>query len=97
MTLLKDRLFKLLQDPRVVTLMQDPKVQQAVVKALRLRGRVEGAMNQQVQRIANVLNLATQRDLRTLHRKVRHLERELREAQEQIIEAEDARAARARS
>lgn len=97
MTALKDRLFKLLQDPRVAKLMQDPKVQQAVVKSLRLRGRVEGAMDQRVQQIASVLNLATQRDLRSLHRRIRHLEQELREAHERIIEAEDAREAQARS
>ncbi|MDH3654247.1 MAG: phasin family protein [Myxococcales bacterium] len=97
MTALKDRLFKLLQDPRVAKLLQDPKVQQAVVKSLRFRGRVEGAMDQRVQRIANVLNLATQRDLRSLQRRIRQLEQELREAQERIIEAEDAREAQARS
>ena len=78
-------------------LMQDPKVQQALVKSLRLRGRVEGAMDQRVQQIASVLNLATQRDLRSLHRRIRHLEQELREAHERIIEAEDAREAQARS
>ncbi|NNE20593.1 MAG: hypothetical protein HKN10_19165 [Myxococcales bacterium] len=97
MTALKDRLFKLLQDPRVAKLMQNAKVQQAVVKAFRLRGRVEGAMDQRLQHMASVLNLATQRDVRSLQRRIRHLERELREAQERVIEAEDAREAQARS
>lgn len=96
MTLIKDRLFKLLQDPRVAKLMQDPNVQRAVVKSLRFRGRVEGAMDQRVQQMANMLNLATQRDLRALQRRIRHLEQELREAQERIIEAQDAREAQAR-
>ena len=94
---LKDRLVELLRDPRVANLMQEPKVQQAVVKALRFRGRVEGAWDQRVQQIAGMLNLATQRDLRSLHRRIRHLEQELREAQERIIEAEDVRGAQARS
>jgi polyhydroxyalkanoate synthesis regulator phasin len=97
MTELKDRLFKLLQDPRVAKLMQDPKVQQTVIKGLRFRGRVEGEMERRVQQIAKVLNLATQRDLRSLQRRIRHLEQELREAQERIIEAEDVREAQARS
>jgi polyhydroxyalkanoate synthesis regulator phasin len=97
MTALKDRLFKLLQDPRVAKLMQNPKVQQTVVKGFRFRGRVEGAMDQRVQQMASVLNLATQRDLRSLHRRIRHLEQELHEAQERIIEVEDAREAQARS
>lgn len=97
MTELRDRVFKLLQDPRVAKLMQDPKVQQIFVKGLRLRGRAQGAMDRRVQQLAKLLNLATQRDLRSLHRRIRHLESELREAQERIIEAEDAREAQARS
>lgn len=97
MTELKDRLFKLLQDPRVAKLLQDPNVQQTVMKGLRFRGRVEGAMERRVQQIANVLNLATQRDLRSLQRRIRHLEQELRAAQERVIEAEDVREAPARS
>ena len=93
MATLKDRLFALLQDPRVAQLIQDPKVQELAVKAFRFRGRVEGALEQRVQRIAGVLNLATQRDLRSLQRRLRQLERELREAEERLTDAEDAREA----
>ncbi len=82
MATLQERLFALLQDPRVAKLMQEPKVQQLVVKAFRFRGRVEGAFEQRVQRVADALNLATQRDLRSLRRKIRHLEEELRKAEE---------------
>ena len=97
MATLKDRLFTLLQDPRVVKLMRDPKVQQLAVKVFRFRGRVEGALERRVQRIAGTLNLATQRDLRSLQRRIRHLERELREAEERLTDAEDAREAPARN
>ncbi|MFA9410609.1 MAG: hypothetical protein ACERK0_05060 [Deltaproteobacteria bacterium] len=97
MATLKDRLFALLQDPRVAQLIQDPKVQELAVKAFRFRGRVEGALEQRVQRIAGVLNLATQRDLRSLQRRLRQLERELREAEERLTDAEDAREAPARN
>jgi len=97
MTELKDRVFKLLRDPRVAKLMQEPKVQQVVLKGFRFRGRVEGAFDQRVQQIAGMLNLATQRDLRSLQRRIRHLEQELREAEERLTEAEDAREAQARS
>lgn len=97
MATLKDRLFALLQDPRVAQLIQDPKVQELAVKAFRFRGRVEGALEQRVQRIAGVLNLATQRDLRSLQRRLRQLERELREAEERLTDAEDAREAPVRN
>lgn len=93
----KGRFQKLLQDPRVVKLLQDPKVQDAIVRGLRLRGRVEGALDQRIQRVAGSLNLATQRDLRSLRRRIRDLERELRKTEERLIDAEDAREAPDRS
>lgn len=82
-----------MQDPRFAAIMNDPRTQTLAVRALRLRGRVEGAIDRSIQRIANRLNLATQKDLRALHRRIRHLEQELREAQEtqeSLIEAEEA-------
>ncbi len=97
MSSLKERLFKLMQDPRFVELMKDPRVQQLAVRAFRLRGRIEGAMDQHVQRVAGRLNLATQKDLRALHRRIRQLERELREAEERLTETEAAEEAPAHS
>lgn len=91
MTRLKERVLRLMQDPRVSELMRDPRVQDLVVRAFRLRGRVEGAADRQLQRMAGRLNLATQKDLRAMHRRIRHLERELRETEERLNEAEDAR------
>lgn len=94
---LKERLFKLMQDPRVSELMRDPRVQQMVVRAFRTRGRVESAIEKGVQRAAARLHLATQRDLRALQRRIRHLERELREAEERFSEAQGHRESPARS
>lgn len=97
MTSLRDGLFKLMQDPRLAKVLQDARVQKLVVRIFRLRGRLEGAANQRMQRLAGRLSLATQKDLRALHRRIRHLEQELREAEERLTEAEGDRAARARS
>jgi polyhydroxyalkanoate synthesis regulator phasin len=91
MSRLKERVFRLMQDPRVSELMRDPRLQDLVVRAFRLRGRVEGAADRQLQRVAGRLNLATQKDLRAMHRRIRHLERELRETEERLNEAEGAR------
>ena len=93
MATLKERLFTILQDPRVAKLMREPRVQQLAVKAFRFRGRVEGGFEQRVQRVAGMLNLATQRDLRSLQRRIRHLERELRETEERLTDAEGSREA----
>jgi polyhydroxyalkanoate synthesis regulator phasin len=97
MTDLKDRLLRLLQDPRVAKLMQDPTFQRLVMKGLRLKGRIDGELGRRMQRIASSLNLATQRDLRSLQRRIRHLEQELREAEERLTETEDAREVAARN
>jgi polyhydroxyalkanoate synthesis regulator phasin len=97
MSSLKERLFKLMQDPRVAEMMRDPQVQELAVKAFRLRGRVEGAFERNVQLVAGRLNLATQKDLRGLHRRIRHLEQELREAEERLNDPEAHREAPDRS
>ncbi len=97
MSLFRKKMVELMQDPRVSQLMRDPRVQDLAVRAFRLRGRVEGAVDQQLQRAAGRLRLATQKDLRGLHRRIRHLERELREAEERLIEREDAREAPVRN
>jgi glutaredoxin len=69
----------------------------AIDGKVRFRGRVEGGIDRRVQRVAGMLNLATQRDLRALQRRIRHLEQELREAEERLTDAEDAREAPAHS
>ena len=90
MPTLKQRLFELMQDPRFLELMKDPRFQQLALRALRLRGRVEGAIDRRVQQVAGRLNLATKKDLRALHRRIRHLEEELRKAEERLNDAEAA-------
>ena len=97
MPTIRERLFRLLGDPRVAELMRDPRAQAAVGKLFRFRGRLEGAYYGYVQRVAGTLNLATQKDLRALQRRIRDLERELRETEERLTEAQDAREARDRS
>ncbi len=94
---LKGRLLELLQDPRVSRLMRDPRVQRLVVRAFRTRGRIENAIETSVQRVAGRLHLATQKDLRALHRRIRQLEQELREAEERVNEGRADREVSARS
>jgi polyhydroxyalkanoate synthesis regulator phasin len=89
MSLFRKKMVELMQDPRASELMRDPRVQDLAVRAFRLRGRVEGAVDRQLQKAAGHLKLATQKDLRGLHRRIRHLERELREAEERLSERED--------
>ena len=93
MSTLKDRLMRLTEDPRFIELLKNPRVQKGVVEAFRWLGRAQGAVDQRLDRWAGRLNLATQKDLRALHRRIRHLERELRETEERLNESEAARGA----
>lgn len=78
-------------NPRVAEALKSPRVQRWLFRALRLRGQAEGALDRRLHRLAKLLNLATQRDVRALQRRIRDLEAELRSAEERLIEAVDAR------
>ena len=94
---LRERLLSLMQDPRFAALIGDPRAQRLAVRVIRARGRLEGAWDRRIQRLAGRLRLATQKDLRALNRRIRDLERELQEAEARLTEREDAREARVRS
>ena len=96
-TRLKERLVSLLQDPRFAALMRDPRAQRLAVRVFRARGRLEGAWDRQMQRMAGRLRLATQKDLRALNRRIRELERELRDAEARLSDREVGREPPARS
>jgi polyhydroxyalkanoate synthesis regulator phasin len=90
---IRERILRAMQDPRVAELMKNPRMQAAVIRAFRIRGRIEGTVDRRLQSIAHRLNLATQKDLRTMHRRIRELERELREAEERLSGAKTDREA----
>ncbi|MEM7436945.1 MAG: hypothetical protein AAF436_17455 [Myxococcota bacterium] len=73
----RERLLRLLQNPRVAALLQDARVQRAMFGALRTRGRIEERLERALERMAKRLNLATAREVRELKRTIRRLEREL--------------------
>ena len=79
MGVIRNRLIQILQDPRVAKLLADPRAQQALMAALRFRGRVQEGYEQRLERLARRLNLATAREVRDLKRTIRRLEEELRD------------------
>jgi polyhydroxyalkanoate synthesis regulator phasin len=84
MSPLRERLLRAIQDERVAALLRNPRVQSALMRALKLRGRLEGEVDRRLARVATRLNLATQKDVRALQRRIRHLEDELRDAQARL-------------
>ena len=67
----------LTQDPRVMKALQNPKVMQGLMGALQLRVKVQQNLENNVQRVAKSLRLATEAEVRELRRTVRRLEREI--------------------
>lgn len=74
---LLQRGMKLIADPRVLKLMQDQRVTKAVIAAMAMPGKVQHFTQEQRERLAKLLDLATQEELRDVQRTVRRLEDEL--------------------
>jgi hypothetical protein len=74
---LVNQALRLMQDPRVMKAMQNPKLMQGLLGAVQLHAKVQQNLESGVQRVAKRLNLATGAEVRELRRTVRRLEREL--------------------
>jgi len=69
--------MKLMTDPRVMKMMQDPRVMKAVMAAMSMPGKVQSFGNEQVEKIAKAMALATEDEVNDLKRTVRSLEEEV--------------------
>jgi hypothetical protein len=69
--------MKLMTDPRVMKLMQDPRVMKAVMTAMSMPGKVQTFGNEQAEKIAKAMALATEDEVNDLKRTVRSLEEEV--------------------
>jgi hypothetical protein len=74
---LMKRGMKLMTDPRVMKMMQDPRVMKAVMTAVSMPGKVQSFGNEQAERIAKAMALATEDEVNDLKRTVRSLEEEV--------------------
>lgn len=75
-------LNKLMQDPRFLKLMQNPKVMHAAMSAMQMRGKLQNQLERRVEDLARSLNLATRAEVRELKRAIQRLEQEQREKEE---------------
>jgi transcriptional regulator NrdR family protein len=88
---LMNQALRLMQDPRVMKALQNPKLMQGLMGAVQLRAKVQQRLESNVQKVAKRLSLATEAEVRELRRTIRKLEREV-EAQKSA--RHDATAAR---
>ena len=75
-TLVK-RGMQLMTDPRVMKIMQDERVMKAVMQMMSMPGKVQTFTNEQVERLAKAMSLATEDEVADLKRQIRRLEEEL--------------------
>ena len=69
--------MKLMTDPRVMKLMQDERVMKAVMSAMSMPGKVQHFTQDQAEKIAKAMALATEDEVKDLRRTVRRLEEEV--------------------
>jgi hypothetical protein len=91
---LMNQALRLMQDPRVMKALRNPKLMQGFMGAVQLRAKVQQGLESRVQKVAKRLSLATEAEVRELRRTIRKLEREV-EAQKST--RQDAAAARGAS
>jgi hypothetical protein len=71
--------MKLMNDPRVMKLVQSEQFMKAVVTALSMPDKIDGFTKEQGERLAKKMSLATADEVKDLKRAVRALEAEVAE------------------
>ncbi|MBS2019675.1 MAG: hypothetical protein JST00_42830 [Deltaproteobacteria bacterium] len=75
-TLMKQGM-KLMGDPRLTKLLQDERVMKAVMQMMNVPGKVQSFTNEQVEKLAKAMSLATEDEVKDLKRQIRRLEEEV--------------------
>jgi cell division FtsZ-interacting protein ZapD len=69
--------MKLMTDPRVMKLMSDERVMKAVMQMMSMPGKVTHFTQEQIEKLAKAMSLATEDEVKDLKRTVRRLEDEV--------------------
>jgi hypothetical protein len=75
-TLMKQGM-KLMSDPRVMKLMQDERVMKALMQVMSMPGKVQTFTQENAEKLAKAMALATEDEVKDLKRTVRRLEEEV--------------------
>ncbi len=74
----RERLIRLLQNPRVEAFLQNPRTMEVAMRAVRAQNRFRERLDDGMDAVARRLNLATKREIRELKRTIRQLQEEQR-------------------
>ena len=69
--------MKLMGDPRVAKIMQDERVMKALMGAMSVPGKVSTFTNEQAEKLAKAMSLATEDEVNDLRRTIRRLEKDI--------------------
>jgi hypothetical protein len=69
--------LSLMSDPRVLKMMQDERVMKAVMQVMSMPGKVQSFTQDNVEKVAKAMALATEDEVKDLRRTVRRLEEEM--------------------
>ncbi len=69
--------MEVMSDPRVLKMMQDPRVMKAVMQVMSVPGKVQNFTQDNVEKLAKAMALATEDEVKDLKRTVRRLEDEI--------------------
>lgn len=86
--------MKMLSDPRVMKLMQDERVMKAVMQVMAVPGKVQTFTQENAERLAKAMALATVDEVNDLKRTVRRLEDEVSRLQRDHKEGTRGRGSR---
>lgn len=85
---IKDELTKkgmqMMSDPRFTKLMQNPQFMKAVLTLMQVPGKVNAFTNDQAERFAATMKLATQQEVKELRKIVKKLERDVERLHEKL-------------
>ncbi|MFO0664501.1 MAG: hypothetical protein U0174_11150 [Polyangiaceae bacterium] len=81
--------MKMIGDPRVQKLMQDERVMKAMMQVMSVPGKVSEFSQEQVEKLARAMSLATEDEVTDLKRTVKHLEEEISRLERERTKAKD--------
>lgn len=82
----KKRGMQLMGDPRVAKLMQNEQIMKALMTFMEVSGKVNTFTNEQSERLARTMRLATAHEVKELRRTLKNLEAEVTRLRKQVDE-----------
>jgi len=78
--------MKLLTNPKVMKMMADPRVMNAITQGFAIKGQIQSQIEGTLRQVASVLNLATKEDIENLRRTLHQVEDSVNDLERKLPE-----------